>query len=656
MLPRLVSSLGDAILLRSFAGGERLGQPFSYDIQFVSQNAALAGADVLGKPFAIEIERPRGKRHFHGVAYRFMRLGTRDHWSHYAMTLRPTLWRLTMGSDCRIFRGAISSAVTDVLKDRGVSTDVRLDGAARTSDYFVQYRESDLNFVTRLMEQEGIYYFFKHTQSEHKMVLVNSAGRHDPFPGYATLVLGTDDECIESWDQVNQLESDGYVLGDFFYEQPRPMVSPYKRAAFEQFDYPGGFIASADGDAYARLRYEELQAARDVFQGSGCITGLATGCVFKLATGTDAGEYLVTGADYHLGPLSYRSDGQADGDERLHVTFTAIKKDRPYRPPRTTHKPLIEGPQTAIVVGGKGDEISTDKLGRIKVKFHWDRNPDTESCAIRVAQLWAGSRWGGVFIPRVGQEVVVEFLDGDPDRPLATGCVYNGDNELPWDLTKDPAQNGIRSRSSKGGKPDNFNELRFEDKQGAEKLFIQAERDEEVTIKNDENREIGHDRVVHVAHDETLTTDNDRKAKIGKNEKLEVGADQTIEVSGARTVSVAKDEKHDVQGTRTHTVAKDDALTVNGKLSITVSKDEEVDVQGNRRESIKQDCGLNVGQKLTIMADDQIVLKAGDAQITLKKDGTILLKGKDIGLEGGGKINVKASSDLVLSGAKVAQN
>jgi type VI secretion system secreted protein VgrG len=656
VLPRLISDLGDSAQLTSFTGTERLGQPFSFDVQFVTQDDSLKGTDVLGKTFAVEITGPLGLRHFHGVAMRFQRLGRRDRWSAYGVTLRPLLWRLSMGSDCRIFTGKIPTAVSDTLKARSVPVDVKLEGDGRSSAYFVQYRESDYNFVSRLMEQEGIYYYFSHSATEHRMVLVNSAAKHDAFPGYGTLTLGVEDESIQSWGQVNQLESDGYTLGDFFYESPKPMVTPYKRATFEHFDYPGGFTADGDGGDYARIRWEELQAVRDLYEGSGCITGLATGALFTIGGNTDAGDYLVTGADYNLGPISYRSDGEADGDHRLHVHFTAIRKERPYRAPRSAHKPTVEGPQTAIVVGGKDDEIATDELGRIQVKFHWDRDPKTRSCFVRVAQMWAGPRWGGVFIPRVGQEVIVEFLEGDPDRPLVTGAVYNGDNGLPWDLPQDQTQSGIRSRSSKGGTKDNFNELRFEDKKGAEKLFLQAERDEVVTIKNDETRDVGHDRTVHVVNNETLTIDKDRVAKIGEKETREVGHDQTVTVGGARTVSVGKDEQHDVTGKRAHTVQKDDSLAVTGKQTVTVGKDMSLSIDGGLTESVGKDSSLDVGGKLQIVATDQIVLKAGDAQITIKKDGTILLKGKDIGLDGGGSINVKASSDLVLKGSKVGHN
>ena len=359
--------------------------------------------------------------------------------------------------------------------------------------------------------------------------------------------------------------------------------------------------------------------------------------------------------------------GGSPSTQYFHFSFSAIDSSVPFSPPLSSWRPRVEGPQTAIVVGQAGDEITTDNYGRVKVQFHWDRegqNDENSSCWVRVAQVWAGSGWGGIHIPRIGQEVIVDFLEGDPDRPIITGRVYNADNMPPYALPDNKTQSGIKSRSSSGGTPSNFNELRFEDKKGSEQVYAQAEKDLASLVKNDEDRNVGRDRTTEIGRDETITVGNnrtetvtkqesisiggDRQEAVGKSETvtigttraLTVGTDETIIVSGKRTDSVAKDETTTVGGNQNLSVGKNQGIDVGGGLTLSVAKDDTVTVSGNLNVSVSKGETRQIGQKLAITAGDQITLTCGSASITLKSSGDITINGANITLKGSGKINV----------------
>ena len=333
------------------------------------------------------------------------------------------------------------------------------------------------------------------------------------------------------------------------------------------------------------------------------------------------------------------------GGAEYQCQFVAMSSKQQFRPKRLTAKPFMQGPQTAVVVGPAGDEIYTDKYGRVKVLFHWDREGEKKkdencSCWVRVSQPWAGKAWGGVTIPRIGQEVIVDFLEGDPDQPIITGRVYNAEQMPPYELPANMTQSGLKSRSSKSGGPDNFNEIRFEDKKGAEQLFIHAEMNQDIEVEKDETHWVGHDRtktidndeVTHVKHDRTETVDNNETITIGKDRTESVGQNETVSVGADRTLSVEKKEQITVGDSRTDQVSK------------------------NRDTSIGENDTLQVGKNLVMKAGDQITIQTGSASIVMKKDGTITIKGKDITIDGSGKVNVKAASDVVIKGSKIGQN
>jgi type VI secretion system secreted protein VgrG len=387
-----------------------------------------------------------------------------------------------------------------------------------------------------------------------------------------------------------------------------------------------------------------------------------------LSKGTDADfdkEYLITSARYAFHINQYETGDAAKSDEPYQAVYTLLDGQTQFRPARDAKKPRVLGPQTALVVGPSGEEIYTDQYGRIKVQFDWDRlgKRNEKSCIwLRVAQPWAGKNWGAMFIPRIGQEVIVRFLDGDPDRPIVTSSVYNADNMPPYALPSNKTQSGIKSRSSKGGTADNFNELRFEDLKGKEQIHHQAEKDLNILVKNDETRTVGHDRVKNVGNDETTTVGHNRKEEVGNNEEITihgnrtetVDKNETIIIHGNRTEVVKKDETISINGQRTESVSKDETVKITGTRQVDVTESYTLTVGGGSVQSITGDDELTVTKHIALNAGDEIDFKCGKSSLTVKKDGTIALKGKDITFVASGQINANASSNVTIKGSKVA--
>jgi type VI secretion system secreted protein VgrG len=707
-----------ALLLETFQGRETLGLPFRYDLTLLADDANLAADKVLGQMLTLHVKLDTGDtRFFTGVVTYFAKVGMAMTHTRYRAVLQPLLKVFDYTRDCRIFFDLKASDIaTDVLAQRGYS-DVEaghLQGDYRRREFTVQYRESDLNFVQRLLEEDGIYYFFKHEQDKHTLVMADSTSAHAKVSGYEEILYlpkqrkqAREEEHFWSLSMAGSLYPGKFsVLRGYDYTKPRPHSPQIEQSSsslaqpggsFEAYDYPGGLSEKPDAEAEAHVRLEGAQVANTEIEVEGNTMGLGVGDLLKLRKPLSVEgefnpfwdeadfdkEYLITSATYSISINQYETGDVAASDEPFKVTYTLLDGQAPYRPARTAWKPRIEGPQTALVVGPAGDEIYTDKFGRIKIQFDWDRlgqSDQKSSIWVRVAQIWAGKQWGGIHIPRIGQEVIVEFLDGDPDRPIVTGRLYNADSMPPYALPDNKTQSGIKSRSSKSGTASNFNELRFEDLKGEEQIYMQAEKDLDIQVKNDESRVVGHDRSKLVQNDETTTIKGNRTEEVDK--------DETIGIQGSRTETVDKDESVAIGGSRTRTVGKDESITVGGQRNKTVGKNEDIAIGTSRSTAIGQnesvavggarqvDVGktdqLNVGggrkvqvtgndnlqvtKKITVDGGDEILLKSGSASITLKKDGTIILKGKDVTIQASGKINAKASGDIILKGAKVSGN
>jgi len=706
------------LLLETFQGQETLGAPYHFDLTLLSDDANIPASKVLGQSLTVHLKLDTGDwRYFNGVVTYFAKTGLAMKHTRYRLILNPKLTLFDYTRDCRIFfDNDASTHATEVLAQRGFS-DVQsgaLEASYRKREYTVQYRETDFNFVQRLLEEDGIYYFFKHEKDKHTLIMADSAGAHAPVSGYEQVLYlpkqrkqAREEEHFWSLSAADSLYPGKFtVLRGYDYNKARPGTPLFEQqfslpqqpgADFEDYDYPGDLSEKADAEAEALVRVEGSHVANTIIQVEGNTMGLGAGDLVKLRKPLSVDgefnpfwdeadfdkEFLITSATYSISINQYETGDVAQSDEPFKATYNLLDSQSHFHPARSAYKPRIEGPQTAIVVGPSGEEIYTDKLGRVKVQFDWDRlgHRDEESSIwVRVAQVWAGKQWGAMHIPRLGHEVIVEFLDGDPDRPIVTGCVYNADNMPPYALPDNKTQSGLKSRSSKGGTPSNFNELRFEDKKGGEEVHLQAEKDLTILVKSDESRTVGHDRVKEVgndetstitgnrtetvAKDETITIAGNRGESVGGNESITIGSNRTESVGGSESVSVGANRAHDVGGNeavsvggkRTEDVGGDASDSVGGGRKVSIGKSDTLSVAASRKADIGADDQLKVGKKLIIDAGDQVVIKTGSASLTMKKDGTITLKGKDITLDASGKINIKASGDVIVKGSKVAQN
>jgi len=690
---------GEEVLVERLAGRESLGWIFQLDLTLLSRSPTLDMSKIVGDKLTVVLADEDTKRHFNGFVTRMSRAGTFERYARYRVTMHPWFYLLGARINSRIFQ---HKNVVDIAKkifgEHGF-TDIT-DSTSETypaQEYVVQYGESDFNFVSRLFENAGIYYYFKHEAKRHVLVIADSPSAHAEVPGFEKVPFHSEGaespdspQCVNEWEPAHQWRSGAYASDDFDFTRPKAELmskltvsSPHhKLGTMEVYDYPGGYQETKVGQSYVRARLEALQSDVETVSGAGNVRALSAGDVFALTGFPNQKEdksYLIVSSTFEVVNNVVQTSGRGSalqlegGDFRW--SFTAIDHTVPYRPPRSTPRPRIEGVQTAIVVGVSGEEITTDKYGRVKVQFHWDREgqrDENASCWIRVAQLWAGTQWGGIHIPRIGQEVLVDFLEGDPDRPVITGRLYNGDNMPPYGLPGNQTQSGIKSRSSKGGNPGNFNELRFEDKKGSEEIYVQAEKDLDALIKHDETRHIDHDRETRVANDETVHVGHDRTETVASNETISIGAsrtetvgsNETVTVGGSRTLTVAMQDQTTVGaaravtvgGNESRTIAANEHLTVGGALVVDIATDDKLTVGGKRTVSIAKEEIISVGTKLTINVKDEISITTGDATISMKKNGDITIKGKNITIEGSGKVNVKATGDVIVKGSKIAKN
>ena len=657
----------DAFVLEAFAGREELSRLFQYRLDLLAARDDIAADEIVGKNVSFLVRQADGEsRYFNGFVQRFAGGDTEaGRLRRYTMDVVPWLWFLTRTSDCRIFQEkSAPDIIEQIFGDLGFS-DYRLDlgGTHPVREYCVQYRETDFAFVSRLAEEEGIFYFFEHEQGKHTLVLSDQKTTHKFCPERDVKFSqgALDEDHLTYWEHRYEFRTGKWAQTDYNFKTPSTslmtttstLVKLPKVDKYEHYEYPGLYGAKGDGDGLTKLRMEMDESGYDTVSGAGSCRSFTTGGKFTLKEHTAKAE---TGKTYIITALEHRASSPAQitgggGELSYDNAFTCIPDSATFRPPLTTPKPTIQGLQTAVVTGPAGEEIYPDEYGRVKVQFHWDREGQKDektSIWVRVSQHVAGRGWGFHGLPRIGQEVVIAFLDGDPDRPLIVGSVYNDENMPPYEYPANKTRTGVKSRSTKSGSAENFNEIRFEDKKGEEEVYIHAEKDQNNVVENDETTSVGHDRTEDVGNDETITIGNNRTEKVEKNE--------TISIGESRTESVGKDETISIKDNRTEDVGKDESITIGQKRIESVGKDETVDVGENRTHSVGKDDILQVGKKLTVQAGDQIMFKTGGASITMKKDGTILIQGKDITVKGSGKVNIKASSNVIVKGSKILQN
>lgn len=557
---RLVTELGSKLLFSRLEGSDGLSLNGEYRVSVLSRRGDIKADELLGKPVSVVLQTPRGgEREFNGLATALYRTGIVGRLHQYLIVVRPWTWMLTRTSDCRIFQGKTTEEILKEVFSDHPYADFRfeLNGGYQPWDYCVQYRETDFNFVSRLLEQQGIHFFFEHKRGKHQLVISDGGHSHLAADDYAEVAYlepealeSRHDEGLREWTQGCEIQSTRYALRDYDFRKPRADLGAVAAASnqpghdhaasLEIYDYPGGYAERAQGETLAHARVEALRHQYEVFHGEGNAAGLAPGGLFKLKAHPlpdQNQEYLITGADYLLQESDYESsESGTEHGELFCLRLRAISVAQEYRPPCLTPKPVVRGPQTAVVVGPSGQEIHTDQYGRIKVQFHWDRGgkgDENSSCWIRVSTPWAGQNWGMISIPRIGQEVVVEFLEGDPDRPLVTGSVYNQNQMPPYALPDHQTRSGIKSRASQGGSASNFNELRFDDKKGDEEVYLHAERDLQLHVKND--------RVETVLNEQHLSVKKDMLEQFGADHHLKVGGDQNVEIGGSQSIKTGQD-------------------------------------------------------------------------------------------------------------------
>ncbi len=738
---KITTPLGEDLLLLHMSGQEALGRMFHYQVSLRGQKEDIDPNAIIGKAVCVEVETEDDEsRYFHGFVSRFSQQGRSTNYANYSADIRPWLWFLTRNSDCRIFQ---EMTVPDIIKEifdiHGFSDyEFRLNSGYRTWEYCVQYRESDFNFVSRLMEQEGIYYYFLHKEDKHTLVLTEGYSGHDAIAGESEIAFHHSDtgvrhgeRSISNWASSCELQPGTYALKDYDFKKPKSDLSAnraipreHANANYEIYDYPGEYTETSDGEQYALARIEELHANFAQVGADTDARSMSCGGLFTLAEhprDDQNAEYLVTEAQYDVAVNDY-SSAEAEAQEPFQCSFAAILSSSNFRSQRTTAKPAVQGPQTAKVVGPAGEEIFPDEFGRVKVQFHWDRygeSNENSSCWIRVGQTWAGPGFGSQFIPRIGHEVIVDFLEGDPDRPLITGVVYNADNMPPYSLPGSKTQSGIKTRSSPGGSAANCNEIRLEDKAGSEEFYVQAEKDYNQVVKNnrtesigvdrsldvgnDKSESVGNDRTENITNNNSLTVGNDETISIGANETITVGAnhaesigaDKSLEVGGNHSESIGSNMSVNVGSNLTETVAINYAETVGVAMELTIGAaftetvgaakiqsigaaksvnvganssenigsnksvstggNLSVSVGGSHSEKTTKDYSLNA-KKVTINADEEISIVTGKASITMKKDGTFNINGKNVDLTASGKMNAKASKNLTMKGKKILQN
>ena len=631
------------LLFHRMEGSEQLGRLFDYELSMLSSDPDIELNDMLGQNVTVRSLNYEGKeRFFNGYVSRFSLVGMHGEYYLYQASVRPWLWFLTLTSDCRIFQEkTVPDIIKEVFSENGFNDfEESFSNSYRTWTYCVQYRETDFNFISRLMEQEGIYYYFKHENGRHILVMTDSIGGHETIPGYEEVPYYPPEETdrrvrdyISNWRLTHEVLPGSYALNDFDFEKPKTdlrvssiKMRSHQQDSFEVYDYPGEYAETDDGQSYVRTRLEALQSQYEVVNGSGNVAGLLTGCLFNL---TDYGredqnrEYLVVASNYELGPQDYESK-VSDASTGFHFSFKAIDSQESFRPARTTPKPVVQGPQTAIVVGPKDEELHTDEYGRVKVKFHWDRYSNADensSCWVRVAQVWAGKRWGGMWIPRIGQEVIVEFLEGDPDRPIITGRVYNAECMPPYELPTNATISGVKSNSSKGG--GGFNELRFEDKKDEEQIFINAQKNLDMRVKNDRFETIGHDRSLVIENDKKEHVKNERHEKVDNHHKESIGADRNLKVTGK------------------------EAKEVGDSLSLKVGGDVIEEFGAKHSEQVSSDYYLKA-TNIVIEATTNVTVKVGQSYIAIESGGIKIGTTGTIELEATSTLSAKGTAGVTV--------
>ncbi len=599
----------DELLLTEFAGEEGVSSLFSFKLELLSENNSILFQDIIGKNITVTIILPNGgERYFNGMVSSFTQNSGKeeDLFSSYTAIIVPWFWLLTKTVNSRIFQNlSVPEIIEKIFQVHGFSDySLRLADRYDPLEYSVQYGETDFNFISRLLEDEGICYFFDHEDKKHTMIITDSQAEHKPCPDQkdakyqlSSEVSGNED-LIQKLAVMKEIRAGKYTVNDFNFKTPNTDLNVEAeskvdgKGAREIYDYPGKFTARSRGDKLANIRMEEEEARITTIKGESSCRAFATGFRFKLL---DHFREDMNEKEYSL--LRIRHEAKLDevylsslstGEKsKLAYSnkFICIPHKEPFRPVRITPKPVVKGVQTAIVVGPKGKEIYTDNYGRVKVQFHWDRegkNDENSSCWIRVSQGMAGNGWGSIFLPRIGHEVIVEFLEGDPDRPIITGQVYHGANPPPYDLPENSTISTMKTNSSPGS--EGFNEIRFRDKAEEEQIFIHAQRDQDIRVENNCYETIGFDKNLIVKNDMAQKVEGHKSTTVEGNIKIEGKSDMSLKVGGKIAVACDSDTSHVADGD----------VYIKGAMNVVIEGTVNLTLKGGSSSIAIDDTGISI--------------------------------------------------------------
>ncbi|WP_047712635.1 type VI secretion system Vgr family protein [Pseudomonas lactis] len=647
---------GDAFDVVSFTLEEGLSQPFKLHLELASHNAAIDFNNVLDLAGLFTIWRGEMPvRYVHGLVSLFTQGDTGFRRTRYTAVIEPTLARFDLRSNWRIFQGqTVPDIITSVLAEQKL-TDLRREICFdhQLREYCVQAGETDLAFIARLAAEEGLLYTFEHRADGHTLVLTDrvgglgTIGTHKHCPVIYQPMAGGDatEPALTRFHYTEQVRTARQVQRDYTFTHPRydqqhtatgdqDLKNQHKD--YERYDYPGRYKRDIAGKPFTKTRLTALRNDAKLAHLAGDDARLQPGLAFDLNEHPreDFNDRWRTIAITHEGKQHTSLEEEAFGSGHgtsYEMTATAIRWTSDWKAP-LRDKPCIDGPQIATVVGPPGEEIYCDEWGRVKVQFPWDRadkNNDHSSCWIRVAQGWAGELWGAMAIPRVGQELIIGYLDGDADQPIAIGRAYRQTNLPPYELPKHKTRMTIKSRTHKG---EGFNELRFEDELGHQEVFIHAEKDKNVHIKNNNGIFVGNDRKERVEHNETISIGDHRTEDVGQNETISIGANRSVTIGGnkAETIKLAKAE----------TIGLAKALTIGAAYQTSVGAAMNTTVGLSQSEQVGIHKSVAVGKKFTIDAGDEFKVTVGKSTLVMKSDGTVLINGRTFDFSASGAVQI----------------
>ncbi len=677
------TGVGHEFRVESFQVSEELSKPFHISLSLLSLDADISFESLIRKPGVLSLfgQGVGSARTFNGVINEVRYLGQGRRFARYQLTLVPQFWFLSQRRDCRIFQAQTAPDIISQVLDEAAVTNYRMElsGTYQNKDYVLQYRESDSHFVQRMLAEHGMWYYFEHSAEAHTMVIVDS---NDAIPELVSTPLNSsymgplvfhsdaggvpDREHISNLELCNRVRTGHVTHTDYNYDQPKTPQEMESSGERDQdlkvFDYPGRYTDPEFGRTRATEWMSDHLVEREQVEAAGDIMRLIPGHSFDLSEhprGSLNRDYLLLSVS-HSGHDPQVHEDETNGMPTSYQNqFVCIPRNVDFRAPKQP-APVVDGPQTAVVVGPAGEEIYTDPMGRIKVQFHWDRYggfDEHASCWIRVSQSMAAPTWGAVYLPRIGHEVVVTFLEGDPDRPLVTGAVYNGLHFPPYSLPENKTRTTFRTQTHKGT---GYNELSFEDESDEEEIYIHAQKDMSTKVLNNRYRDIGNDEFLKVARHQTNEVHGDHSETIDGHKTTQVNStftetveqDVTVTYNANETQAIKEDAELTIGENRNTKIGKNDTLDVGDNSTLTVGESRSVDIGKNDTTSIGNDLTVSVGGNTNystehateVISGDKIVLKTGASSLVMNKDGTIKLTGNAITIEGSSKVIVKGGN------------